>query len=80
MPVDHYAVAEEIASLLTRDDLPQEAKSIRDAVAEGATATEILMHIRFLLKKLSGRRITRQDTQAKIDLLMNEIDRVIPPG
>ena len=52
MARDYYAEAKELAVLLEREGLAEEARSLVHAIADGSTATEILMAIRWHLERI----------------------------
>jgi len=54
MARDYYEEAREIAVRLEQDGLKTEAKFLVDAIEGGATATEILMALRWHLERIEG--------------------------
>jgi hypothetical protein len=47
MARDYYAEAKEVAAILEREGLPEEAESLVRAISDGSTGTEILMALRW---------------------------------
>lgn len=52
MARDYYVEAKELAALLERGGLPQEAEALVRAISDGSTSTEILMTIRWRLERI----------------------------
>jgi hypothetical protein len=55
---DHYAACHELAACLLGESLPVWHEKLENAIADGATSTEILMAIRFVLRDLLGQSPT----------------------
>lgn len=53
MAYDYYSEARAIADLLVQEGFEAEASKLRDALAAGATGTEILMALRWHLQSIS---------------------------
>jgi hypothetical protein len=67
MARDYYAEAKELAALLEREGFAQEARSLVRSISDGATATEILMALRWRLERIDspGFMLTSQ-TRARV--------------
>lgn len=67
MARDYYKDAREIAARLVQDGLSEEARSLLDAIEGGATATEILMALRWHLEHIDrSDPATSQETRRRI--------------
>jgi hypothetical protein len=74
MAADLYREAENTAVALDGEGLLDEARSIREAIAAGSTATEILMAVRWHLRTISPRGSA---TAAQVRALIAAIDDVL---
>ena len=54
MTRDYYAEARDIAQSLDNGGLSEDARGLRDAIAAGATGTEILMALRWHLQRIAN--------------------------
>jgi hypothetical protein len=73
---DHYAACHELAACLQVESLPEWHERLENAIADGATATEILMAIRFILRDLLGRSPTMtKSTKDRANTLLTEVDK-----
>ena len=78
MARDFYAEAEEIAAALVADGLVDEAGSLRNVIASGATATEILMGMRWHLRNVDrANKTTNRDLERRVRELIAELDKVL---
>ena len=67
MARDYYAEAREIAKRLASDGLTSEAQVLVDAIDTGSTATEILMALRWHLKRIDeSNPVTSPQTRHRI--------------
>lgn len=73
--MDYYLEARRIARLLRQEGLLAEAGAVEEAIDGGATATEILMGIRFALERAAPK--VSDTTAVQISSLMSELDAVL---
>jgi hypothetical protein len=75
---DYYADARTIAEMLRRDGLLAEAAALLNALAAGATATEILMRMRWELQKLrQAHRVDNALLERRVDELLQALNAVL---
>jgi hypothetical protein len=75
---DHYSVAQQFAAQLRKEGKDLWATRIEDAIAAGATATEILMALRWnILQFISSGETCSQETRQLVDELLRELDCVL---
>lgn len=74
MSYDHYSVAKNVADSLDAEGHTDWAKEIRDAMAEGATGTEVFMGLRWQLRQVtnSGLAISPM-LQSQIEELLSQL-------
>ena len=78
MARDFYAETEHVAQALLAEGLVDEAESLRGAVAAGATATEILMRVRWHLRGIErANRVRDNATTRIVRELLAELDKVL---
>jgi hypothetical protein len=78
MAIDYYEEAREISLRLEQDGLTSEAVSLVHAVEDGATGTEILMALRWHLRRIEGsNRTTNLETRRRIRCLSEAIDTAL---
>ena len=71
---DYYAEAQRIAvSLLERGEFDWSSK-IEDAIAGGATGTEILLRMRFTMRELLESGAATTEEEGRIRTLIGELD------
>jgi hypothetical protein len=76
---DFYAEAAHVAQALLIEGLADEAESLRGAVASGATATEILMGIRWHLRGIErANRVRDKATTRMVRELLAELEKALP--
>jgi hypothetical protein len=76
MSTDYYAEAEAIARALASRGLDTEAALLREAIASGSTATEILMGLRWRLQGFVGAGCLPDEVTAKrARKLLAELDK-----
>jgi hypothetical protein len=73
--MDYYSEARRIAGLLRTEGLAAEAAEIENTIDGGATASEILMGIRFHLENASPR--ASATTSRQIASLVEEVSRAL---
>lgn len=71
---DIYESAERFAQHLAQHGRPEPAEAIREAVAGGATGTEILMRLRWVLRRLSDSDLASAELACEIEELLSSID------
>jgi hypothetical protein len=81
---DYYAEAEAIADALVREGFPSDAQALRDALLAGATSSEILGGIRYVLRRFdrankTANLVTKRQIRSLLDGL-NEVLRGMPEG
>ena len=54
MARDYYAEAKDLAAILDRDGLPEQAQALVRAIDDGSTGTEILMALRWHLERIDS--------------------------
>jgi len=75
MAADYYADAIEISAALAAEGRSRDAEAIRATVNDGSTATEILMGIRWHLRKLVDQKIVlRRETAERVTRLLTQLD------
>ncbi len=74
---DYYAEARAIASCLFEQGESYWSGKIEDAIAGGATATEILMRLRFTLRDLLEADVVASDDKARARSLIRQLGRVL---
>jgi hypothetical protein len=74
---DIYASADELISLLTAAGYANEARTLKDAVEEGSAGTEILMSLRFQIRKMVGRVSLDEEVASLSSQLLNEIEKAL---
>ena len=75
MGCDYYAEAKQIASKLANEGLLAEAQALQDVIAAGATATEILMGVRWQLRESRAASKTKDSsTRRSIEKLLATLD------
>jgi hypothetical protein len=78
MAIDYYAEAREIIDALRSEDLVSEAEDLREVMEAGATATEILMGVRWHLEQIDrANKTSNVVTKRKIRNLVQELNRVL---
>ncbi len=78
MARDFYAEAEQIADGLASEGLVGEADGLRSVIASGATATEILMGVRWHLQNIDrANKTTNLDIKRKVRDLIAELNKVL---
>jgi hypothetical protein len=76
MGTDYYAETRRIAQELRDEGLLREAQELQDAMDRGATATEILMGVRWQLRQSDSANETRNfATKRSIQQLLSDLDR-----
>ena len=78
MNYDHYSVANSIADSLDVEGHADWAMQLKNVIAEGATGTEILMGLRWHLRRLkdSGLAIS-PSVQIQVDELLAELNKAL---
>jgi hypothetical protein len=71
---DHYAAATELISRLTASGHQEAAETLGRSIEGGATATEILMALRFHLKSIIARLPPSSDTALLAQRFLSEIN------
>lgn len=71
---DIYKSAERIAQQLALSGTLEWAEALRDAIAGGATGTEILMRLRWTLRQLRKSEAATDELVAEIDEVLNSIE------
>jgi hypothetical protein len=80
MAPDYYAEARDIARSLDQANLKNEAQCLRDAIDNGSTATEILMALRWQLKRVDqANLIISLEVRDRIRHLAAELASVLGP-
>jgi hypothetical protein len=78
MTVDYYAETGQIIEALTSEGLSSEADALREAMAKGSTATEILMAIRWHLQQIDrANKSANLTTKRRVRALVKELDKVL---
>ncbi len=73
---DHYSASHELATCLLAEGQVEWHDKLEDAIAEGTTATEILMALRFVLRSLKSRSLALTEcTNDRMNTLLTEVDR-----
>ena len=76
--MDFYAETRAIAEAFVDEGLSSDAEALQAAMAEGATATEILMRIRWLLQQIDrANKTSNLATKRRIDELLKALDAVL---
>jgi ABC-type branched-subunit amino acid transport system substrate-binding protein len=76
--MDYYAETHAIAAALASEGLSSDAEALRDAIAAGSTGTEILMHVRWLLRQLDeANKTSSLVTKRKIRDVLAALDRAL---
>jgi hypothetical protein len=80
MAPDWYAEARDMARSLDQENLKNEAQSLRDAIDNGSTATEILMALRRQLKRIDQANLSISlEMRGRIRHLVAELALVLGP-
>jgi hypothetical protein len=74
---DQYEEAREIAALLDQEGLKDQATQLRNALADGATGTEIFMMIRFRLKVMLNDGPLPHELSLRIKTLYSYLDTAL---
>ncbi len=74
---DYYAEARAIATSLFEQGQSYWGDKIEDAIAGGATGTEILMRLRFTLRELLEADVVASDDKARAKSLIRQLGRVL---
>jgi hypothetical protein len=78
MGYDYYAEAASLAGRLDAEHRNDWAERLRAAIAEGSTATEILMGLRRHLQRLRDSGVTLSDgSKYHLDELLRELQRAL---
>jgi hypothetical protein len=78
MARDFYDDAEQIAADLTAEGLVAEANGLRSVIASGATASEILMGVRWQLQNIDrANKTATLGTKRKVRELIAELNKVL---
>ena len=78
MAIDYYAEADEVMNELDAEGLTVEAESLRNIIAGGSTATEILMGLRWELRQIDdANKVADMTAKRRIRKLIAELDRVL---
>lgn len=78
MAYDHYAEASRLAKLLAEEGHGEWTRRIEAVIAEGATANEILMGLRWQLERLARSDVALSHEAAdESKLLLRELKRVL---
>jgi len=73
---DHYAAANQLADRLDLEGHNEWASKIRNAMAEGATGTEIFMRLRWQLTQLRDRQAWLSKTsREQLEELLTELEK-----
>lgn len=79
MSYDYYTEAKKIAAILQEEGLSYWATQIISAMEEGATATEILMMLRWRLENFLASQSGSTNVIAYTELLHQKIDTALNP-
>lgn len=79
MSYDYYSEARKLAALI-QPFSSESAKKILSALADGATATEILMMLRWHIQSFLDERIGSDESRSLARALVDKIDVAIGPG
>ena len=71
---DPYSEARQLAHVLSNENLAIWAEKLSDCIAGGSTATEILMCLRWTLKKLLDAQPLRDETRTAAIALLNRLN------
>lgn len=74
---DHYGAARELIAQLHQAGYISEAVALNAAIEDGATGTEILMQLRFQLKKLINKATLTKSLRTLTSALLTELDEVL---
>lgn len=77
MATDYYAEANSIARLLESDGEYEVASALREAIAAGATATEILMALRYHCEKALDESVGSDATGARLKTFVRALARAL---
>ena len=78
MAIDYYEEARTIINSLEREGLRSEADAVREVMAAGATATEILMGVRWQLQQIErANKTANVVTKRRIRELLQELNKVL---
>ena len=78
MARDFYAETEQVIDALATEGLKEEADGLRNVMAGGATATEILMGVRWHLQNIDrSNRTVNLGTKRKVRELIAELNQVL---
>jgi hypothetical protein len=78
MSRDYYAEALELAQILEAEGRRSDSKLLRDAIADGATGSEILMALRWHLKRIEeATSESDTETRSRIRDLSTAIGRAL---
>ena len=75
--IDIYAEISKYCSALEMSGFAAEACQLKSAIAEGATGTEILMALRFHLKKIVERASLEERSDESAAWLLSEINAAL---
>src|SRR3954451_10821629 len=74
MKFDHYAEARRLSKSLVNEGMSQWAHQIMEAMAIGATGTEIFMHLRSVLRQMISTENLSPESYAVARRLIEEIN------
>jgi hypothetical protein len=74
---DHYSEAKSIADRIEAEGFIEQAESVRRAIDEGRSGTEIFMQLRFYLSPLQECAQIDASTQSRIAVLVGKIDEAL---
>jgi hypothetical protein len=75
--MDVYGEARALGTALWDAGHPEWARRIDDAVSEGFTASEILMHVRMILKQVEQTGDLPKELRKRAGGLAREVDRLL---
>jgi len=74
---DHYAAARDLMSRLDNDGYAADAATLRSAMENGATGTEIFMALRFHLSEIIRRVPLKGESQIQASRLLAELNEAL---
>lgn len=77
MSYDHYKEVEELIVMLRAAQLQDYGDTLKKAMDEGATGTEIFMSLRWNLEKLLNDQLCTDLVRAKAKRLWSELDKAL---
>jgi hypothetical protein len=75
----YYDRARDIARELTRAGLADDALALEEAIDTGSTGTEIMMGLRWHLRRIDASHTLEPETRQRVGDLIAELDRALAP-